>query len=126
MGWRFDAKSRTDHCHGQAFIALASPSITEAQSTADQPDDIGAVQATDACSGAAPDVPQTAEQIVPSRPSLGQFVPTSTGSDEALRKIIVKSENYKDVTRLMPSAIDIAQLPRIGQGEDLVVLPRHV
>ena len=107
-------------------LLLASPSITEAQSTADQPGDIGAVQATEACSGVAPNVPQTAEQIVPSRPSLGQFEPTSTGSDEALRKIIVKSENYKDVIRLTPSAIDIAQLLRIAQGEDLVVLPRHV
>ena len=87
--------------------SLAGAGVAAGQPAAD-PKDIGTVQATGAVAGAAAAVPQTAEQFAPSRPSLDQIEPTSAVGAETLRKIIVPTENYNDVVRLTPSAIDIA------------------
>ena len=93
--------------------SLAGAGVTAAQTASETPKDIGTVRATGAAFGATPAVPQTAEQFAPSRPSLDQIEPTSTVGAEALRKIIVPTENYNDVVRLTPSAIDIAP---VGPG----------
>ena len=87
---------------------LAGAGVAAGQPAADQPKDIGTVQATGTVAGPAAAVPQTAEQFAPSRPSLDQIEPTSTVGAEALRKIIVPTSNYNDVVRLTPSAIDIS------------------
>ncbi len=88
---------------------LAGAGVAAGQSTPEPATDIGTVQATGPASGTvSPEVPQTAKQFAPSRPDLNQIEPTSTVGAETLRKIIVPTENYNDVVRLTPSAIDIA------------------
>lgn len=93
--------------------SLAGVGVAAGQSATDQPKDIGTVQATGAVGRAPAATPETAEQFAPSRPSLDQIEPTSTVGAETLRKIIVPTENYNDVVRLTPSAIDIAP---VGPG----------
>ncbi len=92
---------------------LAGTGVAAGQPALDQPKDIGTVQATGAIAGPAAAVPQTAEEFAPSRPSLDQIEPTSTVGAETLRKIIVPTDNYNDVVRLTPSAIDISP---VGPG----------
>ena len=79
------------------------------------PADIGTAQTTGAGGGAAvaPDVPQTAAQFAPSRPQLDQIEPTSTIGAETLQKLAVPTEDYNDVVRLTPSAMDISP---VGPG----------
>ncbi|GAC1482578.1 MAG: hypothetical protein NVS2B11_08080 [Acetobacteraceae bacterium] len=94
--------------------SLGWTTVAVGQTVADQPRDIGTVQATGAVSGgAAVAVPKTAREVAPSRPSLDQVEPTSVVGAETLRKVIVPSQNYNDVVRLTPSAMDIAP---VGPG----------
>ncbi len=88
---------------------FAVADIANGQSAPGQAADIGTAQAVGAGtaiegSGA----PQTAAGFAPSAPSLDQVQPTSTLKAEALRKIIVPTENYNDIVRLTPSAMDIS------------------
>ena len=92
--------SLMDRAHGQA---ASSP-----------PADIGTAQAIGsglAAPGA--EAPQTAAGFAPSAPSLSQIQPTSTLKSEALQKIVVPTENYNDIVRLTPSAMDISP---VGPG----------
>jgi iron complex outermembrane receptor protein len=63
--------------------------------------------------GLVPEVPQTAAEFAPSGPQLDQTEPTSTIGAETLRKLAVPTEDYNDVVRLTPSAMDISP---IGPG----------
>ena len=94
-------------------VNLVGIAAADGQSVPDQPKDIGTVQATGSGGGVAPEVPQTAAQFAPSGPSLDQIEPTSTLKAETLRKIIVPTENYNDIVRLTPSAMDISP---VGPG----------
>ncbi len=60
-----------------------------------------------------PDVPSTAAGFAPSGPSLDDAEPTSTIGAEALRKVVVPTEDYNDVVALTPSAQDISP---VGPG----------
>ena len=97
-----------------ALGAALLGSLAAAGAADGQPADIGTAEAVGAgISSATPGVPQTAAEFAPSAPSLDQIQPTSTLKSETLRKIIVPTENYNDVVRLTPSAMDISP---VGPG----------
>ena len=97
-----------------ALGILGIAEAAHAQVTPDRaPQDIGTVRATGSGEAPASAVPQTAGQFAPSAPSLNQTEPTSTLGSEALRKIIVPTQNYNDIVLLTPSATDIAP---VGPG----------
>jgi len=98
-----------------AVVSLCGSAALAYGQTAPQsaPTDIGTVQATGSSPAAAPEVPQTAAQFAPSRPQLDQTEPTSTITRETLQKLAVPTENYNDVVRLTPGAMDISP---VGPG----------
>lgn len=96
-----------------AMILLGGNYALTMSAHGQSPTDIGTAQAFGAGATASPGVPQTAAQFAPSRPQLDQTEPTSTIGPELLQKLAVPTENYNDIVRLTPSAMDISP---VGPG----------
>jgi len=108
------------HCDRRGLVtvvlggSLAAVVPAQGQSLPQGPGtDIGTAQAFGAGPAATPEAPQTAAQFAPSRPQLNQTEPTSTIDAETLQKLAVPTENYNDLVRLTPSAMDISP---VGPG----------
>ncbi len=88
---------------------LAALDGAHAQSAPSAPADIGTAQTVGSgIPTTTQGAPQTAAGFAPSAPSLDEIQPTSTIKSETLQKIIVPTENYNDIIRLTPSAVDVS------------------